>query len=47
MENLYLGDRQSLEAARSELAAVQVKNERQQNKVHHKMIKFDLIDYMR
>ena len=33
MENLYLGDRQSLEAARSELAAVQVKNEKQQNKV--------------
>lgn len=33
LEHLYLGDRQSLDAARSELAAVQVRNEKQQVKI--------------
>lgn len=33
MENLFLGDRQSLEAARSEVAALQVKNEKLTNKL--------------
>ena len=33
LEHLYLGDRQSLDAARSELAAVQVRNEKQLVKV--------------
>lgn len=33
LEHIYLGDRQSLDAARSELAVLQVKTEKQENKI--------------
>ncbi|XP_045163398.2 coiled-coil domain-containing protein 170-like isoform X2 [Mercenaria mercenaria] len=33
LEHIYLGDRQSLDAARSELAALQVRTEKQENKI--------------
>ncbi|XP_060552533.1 coiled-coil domain-containing protein 170-like isoform X1 [Ruditapes philippinarum] len=33
LEHIYMGDRQSLDAARSELAALQVRTEKQENKI--------------
>lgn len=44
MEHLYLGDRSSLDAARSELAALQVRSEKQQNKIRELENELDIRD---